>query len=102
MSGPPICRATLRLPGSQISIVTSLASYHNPLSRMGGVEYVAEVGLDSFLNEPRLIDATQLFAECRGSQSGICSHVPKEILANIGKILHSVIVRAGLAIITFG
>lgn len=27
----------------QISIVTSLASYSNPLSRMGGVEYVAEV-----------------------------------------------------------
>lgn len=29
----------------QISIVTSLASYSNPLSRMGGVEYVAEVSL---------------------------------------------------------
>ena len=39
--------AALRLPSwLQISIVTSLASYHNPLSRKGGVEYVAEVGPD--------------------------------------------------------
>ena len=49
-----------------------------------------------------MIKATQLFAECKKSDAGICSDVPQEILANIGKILHSVIVRAGLAVITFG
>lgn len=32
-------------PLSQISIITSLASYYNPLTRIGGVEYVAEVRL---------------------------------------------------------
>ncbi|KAJ9123318.1 hypothetical protein QFC22_001517 [Naganishia vaughanmartiniae] len=68
-----------------ISIVTSLASYHSPLTRIGGVEYVAE-----------------LFAECHDHVSGFCSRVPSDILSNIGKLAHSVVIRAGLACITFG
>ncbi|KAJ9107393.1 hypothetical protein QFC21_000843 [Naganishia friedmannii] len=68
-----------------ISIVTSLASYYSPLTRIGGVEYVAE-----------------LFAECHDHASGFCSRVPSEILSNIGKLAHSVVIRAGLACITFG
>lgn len=31
----------------QISVITSLASYSNPLTRIGGVEYVAEVRFGS-------------------------------------------------------
>jgi hypothetical protein len=65
------------------------------------VEYVAEVSAaETFLISSLIV--LQLFAECKGSHSGICSSVPAEILSNIGRILHSVVVRAGLAIITFG
>lgn len=39
-------RATLKHKSLQISVVTSLASYFNPLTRIGGVEYVAEVRID--------------------------------------------------------
>lgn len=69
-----------------VSLVTTILSYPSKWTRMGGVQWVAA-----------------LFADCEHpAKQHLCGTNPSQIIDVIREITQSLIVRAGLAVVTFG
>lgn len=70
-----------------VTLLTTLVSFYNPWSKMGGTELISA-----------------LFAECQkdDNRSGLCIARPDQVFPLVGSLLLALVLKAALTTITFG
>lgn len=85
----------------QVTLLTTVVSFLNLYTRMGGTEFVASVS--PMKSHVMCLFNIQLFAECReDSTSSLCVDDPREIAQAVWPIAMALLIKGALTIVTFG